>query len=118
MIALVTLPFALLTFLNLLATHWPDRDADRQVGKQTLAATWSEHALRQLYYWVLGLYVITIFVLSLVFEMPWVLIGLLTVPFSLAAGLRYTRQVSPLPSVVVMVLYLSLNLFLQFSIRI
>lgn len=118
MIAFVTLPFALLTFLNLLATHWPDRDADRQVGKRTLAASWSEPALRQLYYWVLGLYVITISVLSFVFvEIPWIRFGLLTVPFSLGAGLVYTRQVSPLPSVAVMALYLSLNLFWQFTIR-
>ncbi|HET6445333.1 MAG TPA: prenyltransferase [candidate division Zixibacteria bacterium] len=49
-IILLTLPFALLAFDNLLATTWSDRAADEQVGKFTLATMWSTGRLRKIYF--------------------------------------------------------------------
>ena len=43
------LPFALLVFINLLATTWADREADVQVGKRTLATRLSTRQLRLVY---------------------------------------------------------------------
>ncbi len=46
---LTTLPFALVVFVNLLETQWPDRRADAAVGKRTLATRWSASRLRLAY---------------------------------------------------------------------
>ena len=48
-VVLACLPFSFLCFNNLLAVTWPDRHADAQVGKMTLATLWSEERLRRLY---------------------------------------------------------------------
>ncbi|ERG88357.1 MAG: 1,4-dihydroxy-2-naphthoate octaprenyltransferase [halophilic archaeon J07HX5] len=45
--ALAVVPFTLLVGCNLLAVHWPDRNADAAVGKQTLAVRWPPARLRQ-----------------------------------------------------------------------
>jgi len=51
-------PFAMLAFLNLLATHWADQEADRAVGKYTLVTKISIPQLRILYLLtMLGAYV-------------------------------------------------------------
>jgi 1,4-dihydroxy-2-naphthoate octaprenyltransferase len=42
------LPFTLLAFVDLLETQWPDRVADRAVGKNTLASSLSLPSLRRL----------------------------------------------------------------------
>lgn len=48
-ILFASLPFGILAFLNLLATTWPDREADAIVGKRTLATRWFSNRLRLLY---------------------------------------------------------------------
>lgn len=48
-IVAVFVPFTLLAFNNLLATTWADREADSQVGKNTLATQFSAQQLRRLY---------------------------------------------------------------------
>ncbi len=42
-------PFGFAVFCNLLATTWPDREADAAVGKRTLATQWSRSQLRFAY---------------------------------------------------------------------
>ena len=49
-------PFVALVFLNLLATTWPDREADVAVGKRMLATSWSPVRLRRLYWAVAALF--------------------------------------------------------------
>jgi 1,4-dihydroxy-2-naphthoate octaprenyltransferase len=44
-----SLPFVLLAFVNLLATHWADGAADRVVGKITLSNSISVNRLRSIY---------------------------------------------------------------------
>ncbi|MFC6990724.1 prenyltransferase [Haladaptatus sp. GCM10025707] len=46
---LATVPFSILVFVNLLAVMWPDREADAEVGKRTLATRLSPRWLRRLY---------------------------------------------------------------------
>ena len=48
-VALAAVPFFLLVLLNLFATQWPDREADRQAGKRTLAVRWPQRRLRYSY---------------------------------------------------------------------
>ncbi|SFC32962.1 1,4-dihydroxy-2-naphthoate octaprenyltransferase [Halobiforma haloterrestris] len=46
---LAIVPFALAVGCNLLATHWPDREADAAVGKRTLVVRWSPDRVRRVY---------------------------------------------------------------------
>ncbi len=109
-VLLLSLPFSLLVFNNLLATTWADRRADRAVGKLTLATRWPVHWLRSLY----GLVAVAAFV-GLALMRDWLLPGrqffwaalLLLVVVALWAGHAYTRQHSPFPSVLAMVLLLA-----------
>lgn len=48
-IAATFVPFGFAVFCNLLATRWPDREADATVGKRTLATRWSRSRLRTAY---------------------------------------------------------------------
>ena len=105
-VVLVSLPFGLLVFLNLLATTWPDRAADAEVGKYTLATRLPMDRLRLLYLLVSFLtYLVIILLLDILPAL--VLAGsLLVLPFSFWAWRAYTRQHSPFPSVSVMLIYL------------
>ena len=98
-------PFAMLAFVNLLATHWADRQADRAVGKFTLVTKLSVPQLRILYLvTMLGAY-------------AWVnwhsqypplvkLSSLIVVPVSVWGFVRFTQQHNPAPSVIAMVAFL------------
>ena len=101
---LACLPFALVVFVNLLETHWPDREADAAVGKSTLAVRWSPSRLRVTY--VLGslAYVGTLVTLSGRFLPPPVAtVSLCIVPFLAWGSVRYTNRKLPLPAVLAMV---------------
>lgn len=100
-VILVCIPFGMLVFVNLLATTWPDRHADAQVGKFTLAARWQVTSLRLLY---LGVAVIGYAYLLIVPIFPPLVImaSLLTIPISLWGALTYTRWHTPLPTVAAM----------------
>ncbi|MFB6173542.1 MAG: prenyltransferase [Halobacteriales archaeon] len=103
--ALATLPFALVVGCNLLATHWPDRDADAAVGKRTLAVRWSPRRLRRAY---LGLAAVAAAVtaglwLAGVFTDAVALAHLVPVPFLAWGRATLTRRRDPLPSVLAMV---------------
>ena len=110
-ILLASLPFGILAFLNLLATTWPDRDADAMVGKRTLATRWSSNRLRLLHTTAAVGY----FVLILLFLWAGILPPLvawssfLVTPLVVWGGLTYTRRRSPFPTVAAMVLLMILQ---------
>ena len=97
------LPFAIVVFLNLLDTTWPDRRADAAVGKRTLATRWSTGRLRGAY-WV-GVVTFAAATVALATTLPsavWaVTAGVL--PVLAYAGSRYTADESPAPTVAAMV---------------
>lgn len=105
-VILVSLPFGLLVFLNLLATTWPDRAADAEVGKYTLATRLPMDRLRLLYLLVSFLtYLVIILFLDI---LPALVLArsLLVLPFSFWAWRACTRHHSPFPSVSVTAIYL------------
>jgi 1,4-dihydroxy-2-naphthoate octaprenyltransferase len=106
-VIMALLPFGASVFINLLATTWPDRVADEMVGKRTLATRLPIHYLRILYWSVaLGIVLSLILLLHRVLPPSVVVASLLTGPVIIWGGLRYTRQHSPLPTAVAMVLLL------------
>jgi 1,4-dihydroxy-2-naphthoate octaprenyltransferase len=102
--ALATVPFALIVFVNLLETQWPDRRADAAVGKNTLATRWPPGRLRAAY--GLG---------SLAAAGSAVALAGRVIPLAVAVGTllpmlglvpgyrRFTRREEPLPAVATMV---------------
>jgi len=96
------LPFAMLAFVNLLGTHWVDREAGQAVGKNTLTTKLSVSRLRLIYLLtLLGAYAGIILLPGM--PLP-VRMGSLTVlPLSLWGYYRFTKQHSPAPSVYPMV---------------
>lgn len=75
-------PFALLVFVNLLETQWPDRVADRAVGKHTLTSRLSPRQVR----------------------------GLATASAALAYGLLLAMTPTPMPTVVAAASFVALPL--------
>ena len=102
--ALATVPFALVVFVNLLETQWPDRRADAAVGKRTLATRWSAGRLRWAY--VAGLVAAVgtgVALAGRVFPLP-VAVGTLAPMVGLLPGAaRFTHREEPLFAVVTMV---------------
>jgi 1,4-dihydroxy-2-naphthoate octaprenyltransferase len=104
-LVLVFLPFAVLVFVNLLATTWPDREPDAAVGKRTLATRWSRGRLRAAYVVGASACFLAVGVLAAVGRLP-VAVGaasLLVLPVLAWGGVVYTRQRSPFPTVASMV---------------
>ncbi|TKX61157.1 prenyltransferase [Halorubrum sp. ASP1] len=102
--ALATLPFAVVVFVNLLETTWPDRRADAAVGKRTLAARWSAARLRAAY--ALGGAAAALAAAALAGRvLPPLVTGATLLPLvGLAPGYRrFTRRDEPLPAVATMV---------------
>ena len=97
-------PFVALVFLNLLATTWPDREADLAVGKRMLATRWSPVRLRRVY-WAVAVLFFLMFPLLVGWSLPprvaWS--SYLVAPLVIIGGLFYTKGRSPLPSVAAMV---------------
>ena len=103
-VAAACTPFVALVFLNLLATTWPDREADSTVGKRMLATRWSPMRLRRIYWAVAALFFLMIPVLagwSLPPRVAWS--SYLVAPLVILGGLLYTKVRTPLPSVAAMV---------------
>jgi len=110
-IVLACLPFALLTFANLLDTTWPDREADAAVGKETLATRWSPRRLHALYI----LAVASAFALLVALAggvLPTVVAygSFLALPFAVWGTVTYTRKRSPFPTVAAMVVLVVVQL--------
>lgn len=94
------LPFGTAVFLNLLATTWPDRRADAQVGKHTLATRWSTGTLRRLYgVGIAGVAAVTLLGGLTGLPVAVVVVTLLTVPGFGWGWHCYTRRESPVPTV-------------------
>jgi 1,4-dihydroxy-2-naphthoate octaprenyltransferase len=108
-VIVASIPFGLLAFVNLLATHWADRAADHAVGKNTLANTISVNRLRWIYFLIiLGVY---IWVYWLTFYPQIVRLSSMAVlPLSIWGFQRFTKQHSPAPSVIPMVAFLIVQL--------
>mgnify|MGYP006277989715 CR=1 FL=1 len=103
-VALTMIPFTLLVLVNLLATHWPDCEADAAVGKSTLPTRWGSTRLRQAH---AGLTVLAgVALLGLTGTVIPTLVTVASIPafvVAIWAFRRYTRQRSPFPSVAAMV---------------
>lgn len=101
---LACLPFTILVLVNLLETHWPDREADSAVGKRTLPTRWSPRRLRLAYLGgIVGFLASLVLLWGRVLPPTVALSSLLVVPL-LGWGLaRYTRRELPLPGVLAMV---------------
>jgi 1,4-dihydroxy-2-naphthoate octaprenyltransferase len=98
-------PFVLVVGCSLLATHWPDRTADATVGKRTLVVRWGPRRIRRLYALLAG--IAAAWTLWLwhgeTIPRPVALAHLLAGPLLVRGHTVLTRQRSPLPSVLAMV---------------
>ncbi|WP_338729657.1 prenyltransferase [Haladaptatus sp. DJG-WS-42] len=98
--ALATAPLCLLVFVNLLALMWPDREADAEVGKRTLATRLSATWLRRLYLSaVLATFVSLAALTGSVLPRPVALASYAIVPLLAWGASTYTKTESPLPTV-------------------
>ncbi|WP_436902960.1 prenyltransferase [Halovenus halobia] len=109
-VALAAVPFFLLVLLNLFATQWPDREADRQAGKRTLAVRWSPRRLRYSYVVVALLAAVSLAALADFLLPPAVVIASLpVVPLVGWGAYGYTERRVPWPTVSAMVGLLALQ---------
>lgn len=100
----VFVPFALLVFVNLLETQWPDRAADRAVGKHTLTSRLSARAVRRLATSaVVAAYLLVVLLAPDPLPAQVAAASLLALPLSAWGLVRLTRNPAPLPSVLAMV---------------
>jgi 1,4-dihydroxy-2-naphthoate polyprenyltransferase len=105
------LPFGMLVFINLLATTWPDREADAMVGKRTLAIRWPVARLRIVYLMIaMGAILMMLLLRNVVYPDQVVVSSILVVPVLIWSTLAYTRQHSPFPTVAAMVYFLLVQL--------
>ncbi len=105
-VAIASLPFALLVLLNLFATQWPDRAADGQVGKRTLAVRLLPRTLRRVYLSTALLAAFTLVVLSLTILPLVVLVAAIpAVPLVVWGAAGFTERHVPLPTVSAMVVF-------------
>jgi 1,4-dihydroxy-2-naphthoate octaprenyltransferase len=116
-VILACVPFGALVFINLLATTWPDREADSLVGKRTLATRWSERRLR-LTYWLGALSIFVALFLLYGWVLPPVVVwsSLIALPIVLWGALAYTHQHSPFPTVLAMVFMLGMQIAAWWSV--
>lgn len=109
-VALASVPFFLLVLLNLLATQWPDREADERAGKRTLAVQWPKRRLRYTYVGIAVLAALSLLLLA-VDLLPAVVVGasLPITPLVVWGASGYTERTVPWPSVTAMVALLALQ---------
>ena len=103
-VSLASIPFCLVVLLNLFATQWPDRTADGQVGKRTLAVRWSPSRLRRVYVGVAILAGASLIALTgRVIPRVVTAFSLPVVPLLGYGAYGYTRRHVPWPTVAAMV---------------
>lgn len=103
--ALAVTPFALVVGCNLLAVHWPDREADGAVGKRTTAVRWRPASIRRAYALLTvsaGIFTVGLWWSGVIPDVVAVA-HLAPLPFLLWGWQTLTRQRSPLPPVLAMV---------------
>lgn len=104
---LLFVPFALLDFVNLLETQWPDRVADRLAGKHTLVSRVSPGRVRMLaVVATVVAYGTAVVVLADLMLVAVAVASLVALPLSVWALTRITRTERPLPGVLAMVTFL------------
>ena len=109
-VILAFMPFTLVVFVNLLATTYTDKDADKAVGKHTLATQWDNRQLRRLYAGTVGLsLVMTISFIDNILPIEVVIGNLVVLPFLMWGYARYTRIQSPHPTVIAMIVMMVLQ---------
>ena len=96
-------PFALVVLASVMATAWPDREADAATGKVTLQVRLQPVALRRVHAGVSVASVLAIVSAAACGAAPYGLSGRVVVPALALGVLSYTRRTSPLPNVVAMV---------------
>ena len=100
---LAFVPFMLVAFASVMATAWPDREADAASGKLTLQVRLQPWALRRVHAAASVAAVAAMGLAALAGASPFALAGLLIVPALVVGVLHYTRRMSPLPNVAAMV---------------
>jgi len=97
---LAVLPFGVVLFCNLLATHWPDREADAAVGKETLATRWPRRRLKAAYGAAFTLYLVLVALFwGGPLPFPVAVASTMVIPHFLWAFKEFTVRTSPAPSV-------------------
>jgi 1,4-dihydroxy-2-naphthoate octaprenyltransferase len=91
-----------LVFLNLLATQWPDRQADALAGKRTLSVRWNARRLQALY----AAGTVAFVALSLAVGSP--VATIIALPLVIAGGMTFTRR--PHLPVIAMIAYLLVSI--------
>lgn len=96
-VLLACLPYGLLVTITAMATTYPDRDADRQVGKRTLATWMSIPNLRRVYLLVMLVSLVSLVVLLWTFILPPQVFAtsLVILPALVLAYRAYTRDINP-----------------------
>jgi len=107
-VALVSVPFFLLVLLNLFATQWPDRAADAQAGKRTLAVRWPRRRLRWSYVAIAVVAGGALLALAgTLLPLPVAAASLLAAPLVAYGAYGYTRRHVPWPTVGAMMVLLA-----------
>lgn len=101
--AIAFLPFMFVTFASVMATAWPDRQADAATGKATMQVRIDPPTLRRIATVAFAAFVVASLASAASGAMPAALAGLAVAPLLLLGLARYTRSESPLANVVAMV---------------
>jgi 1,4-dihydroxy-2-naphthoate octaprenyltransferase len=100
---LAFLPFTCVVLCSVLATAWPDREADAATGKRTLQVRWSVGRLRRLHAAGMTAWLVTTLAVIAADALPLPAAGLLVAPLLLLGHAWYTTDRSPWPSVAALV---------------
>ena len=100
---LAFLPFLFIVLASVMATAWPDREADAATGKRTLQVRLPAAKLRRIHAGASVAFVVAIVASAWFDAMPLALAGLLVLPAVVLGVARYTRGRSPSPNVAAMV---------------
>jgi len=108
----IAIPFTILVFLNLLATTWADKEADGMVGKNTLAVQYDVIFLRRLFGGMRLAFVVMTVLVSFSLPQPILFLALMIPVFIMVGwGFRtYTKIHSPHPTVLAMIVMMSVQL--------
>jgi 1,4-dihydroxy-2-naphthoate polyprenyltransferase len=110
-------PFALVDYANVMATAWPDREADRAVGKLTLAARWPARRLQMAFVGSLlaaGLLMVGLTDRSVPVSVA--LASVMVIPLAAVATLQFTKSESPFWAVATMVALIAVQLVAWWSL--
>lgn len=101
--ALAFLPFVLVVLASVMATAWPDREADGATGKFTMQVRLRPPTLGRLHAGLTLAFVPLTLLVAAMGAAPYALAGLLVVPALVIGTAGYTKRTSPLPNVAAMV---------------